>query len=387
MATTLGRIELMPRASRPRPDFLLIGGMAVLSALGLLMIFSVTAPRLESLGIDRSSDMVRQAIFMVGGMVVFVVASLPGDRQWKMLAPYVYALSFLLLVAVLLPIGISRQGAQRWIPLGIIDLQPSEFAKPAVILALAALLSIVDEERVRWMRIAQSIGLVAVPSALIFLQPDLGTMLVFGFVVMVMLFVSGTTLRQLLALAIVGLVALVMAFQLNILKEYQVARLTGFLNSGEAELTLNYNQNQSQIAIGAGGLTGRGYGEGTQTNLAFVPAQRTDFIFTAVGEQLGFVGSVAVLGVYALIIYRLFMVVIAARDKFGQLVATGAAAMFSFHVFVNVGMTVGLLPVTGLPLPLMSYGGSFYGSMALTLGIVHAIWLRRTRVPGERHLL
>jgi rod shape determining protein RodA len=353
-----------------------------------MMIYSVTAPRLESFGVNPSGDMVRQAIFMGGGLVVFVAASLPTDRQWKMLAPYVYGLALLLLIAVLLPvIGASRQGAQRWIPLGLFDLQPSEFAKPAVILVLAALLSGIEEERVRWMRIGQSIGLVAVPAALIFLQPDLGTMLVFGFVAVVMLFVSGTTMRQLLVLTIVGLIALVAAFQLNILKEYQVARLTGFLNSGEAELTLNYNQNQSQIAIGAGGMTGRGYREGTQTNLAFVPAQRTDFIFTAVGEQLGFVGAVAVLGIYALILWRLFMVVIAARDKFGQLVAAGAAAMFGFHVFVNVGMTVGLLPVTGLPLPLMSYGGSFYGSMALTLGIVHSIWLRRTRVPGERHLL
>jgi rod shape determining protein RodA len=384
---TVQRVGLTARRPRSRPDFLLALGAAALSAVGLMMIYTVTAPRLEAAGVDPSGDMVRQAFFMAGGVVVFIAASFVSDRQWKMLAPYAYAGAVLLLLVVLTPIGALRSGAQRWIPLGPIDLQPSEFAKPAMILALAALLSNSETARMGWARIGQTVALMAVPSALIFVQPDLGTMLVFGFVAIAMLFVAGTTVRQLAVLGLGAVIALVLAFQMDILKDYQLDRLTGFLNSGEAELTLNYNQTQSQIAIASGGLFGRGLSQGSQTNGAFVPAQRTDFIFTAVAEQVGFVGSAVVLGLFALVVWRLLMTAAAARDRFGYLLGVGAAAMVVFHVFVNVGMTQRLMPVTGLPLPLMSYGGSFYGATALTLGMVHAVWLRRSPVPGERFLL
>jgi rod shape determining protein RodA len=203
----------------------------------------------------------------------------------------------------------------------------------------------------------------------------------------VMLFTAGTTLRQLVTMLVTALVVLVAAFQLNLLKDYQLDRLTGFLNSDDHALTTNYNQNQSQIAIGSGGMFGKGLFNGSQTNLAFVPSQTTDFVFTAVGEQIGFVGSILVLGLYLLVVWRLLIIAVAARDRFGMLVATGVAAMFGFHVFVNIGMTVGLLPVTGLPLPLMSSGGSFYLTIAFSLGVCHAIWTRRSPVPGERRLM
>ena len=383
----VAEIELKARRPRSRPDFWLILSAAGLSAVGLLMIYTVTAPRNEAAGLDPSGDMVRQAFFMVIGVVVFVVASLISDRQWKSLAPYAYAAAIVLLLLVMTPLGALRSGAQRWIPLGPIDLQPSELAKPAMVLALASLLSSSEAARVRWARIGQTIGLMAVPSALIFVQPDLGTMLVFGFVALVMLFVAGTSVRQIALLLVGVLIAMVMAFQLDILKEYQLDRLTGFLNSGEAELTLNYNQTQSQIAIASGGLFGRGLSQGMQTNGAFVPAQRTDFIFTALAEQLGFAGSAAVLALFALVVWRLLMTAAAARDRFGTLLAVGIAAMLVFHVFVNVGMTERLMPVTGLPLPFMSYGGSFYLAMAASLGMVHSVWLRRSPVPGERFLL
>jgi rod shape determining protein RodA len=383
-------VESLPiRRRRPlsRPDFLLAAGATVLSAVGLLMIYTVTAPRNEAAGLDPSGDLVRQAFYVAGGVAVFIAASLIGDRQWKALAPWAYLGSVLLLLAVLTPLGDVRQGAQRWIPLGPVDLQPSEVAKPAMILALASLLSSGEGGRVGWARIGQAIGIMAVPSALVFIQPDLGTMLVFGFVALVMLFVAGAGMRQIVLLLIGAVVALVIAFQFDILKEYQLDRLTGFLNSGEAELSLNYNQVQSQIAIASGGLFGKGLSQGTQTNGAFVPAQRTDFIFTAVAEQLGFVGSALVLALFALILWRLLMTAAAARDRFGYLIAVGTAAFLVFHVFVNVGMTQRLMPVTGLPLPFMSYGGSFYAATALSLGMVHAVWLRRSPVPGERFLL
>lgn len=383
----LAELELTSRRSRSWPDYLLVLSAVALSALGLLMIYTITAPRLEAAGVDPSGDMVRQAVFMAGGVVVFVAASFLSDRQWKALAPYGYLAALLLLLLVLTGLGEARQGAQRWIPLGPIDLQPAEFAKPALILALAALLSAAESARVGWARLGQSMALVAVPSALIFVQPDLGTMLVFGFVVIVMLFAAGASLRQLALLAVGAVLAVLVAFQLDVLQDYQIDRLTGFLNSGEAERTLNYNQVQSELAVASGGLFGKGISQGSQTNGAFVPSQRTDFVFTAVAEQLGFVGSAVVLGLFALVIWRLLRTAVAARDRFGYLLAVGAAAMVAFHVFVNVGMVQRLMPVTGVPLPFMSYGGSFYLSVCLTLGMVHAVWLRRSPVPGERFFL
>jgi rod shape determining protein RodA len=380
-------LDLRDQRTRGRPDYVLIMAVIVLSFVGLVMIYTASAPRLETEGLSRSSELVRQAIFVGGGLMVFALASLPSDRTWRLLSPYIYGASLLLLLAVLSPIGAVRQGAQRWIPFGIMDFQPAEFAKPAVILGLALLLASAQENEMRWVRIARAIGLVAAPSVLIFLQPDLGTMLVFGFVLVVMLFVAGTTIRQLLVIAVASVVLLIAAFQLDVLEEYQLNRIAGFLNAGEQTLTVNYNQNQSQIAIGSGGLFGLGLGEGSQTNLAFVPAQTTDFIFTAVGEQLGFLGAVVVLGLFFLVVWRLLVIAANARDRWGTLVVTGVAAMIGFHVFVNVGMAIGLLPVTGLPLPLMSFGGSFYGSIMLSLGISQSIWFRRSRVPGERHLL
>jgi len=385
--TGIGAVDLRPHPNRSRPDYLLIGIVAVLSVLGLVMILSASGPRLEAAGIARSQQMVRQAIFVAIGAAVFLAGSFISDRNWRLLAPVAYAGALLLLMAVLSPVGAIRQGAQRWISLGLFDLQPSEVAKVAVILAMALLLAPTEENRMAWLRIAKVAVLVVVPAILIFLQPDLGTMLVFGFVTLVMLFVAGTTLRQLILLIVLSIVALLLAVELGILHDYQVERLTGFFNPSEQTLGVNYNQNQSQIAIGSGGMFGRGLFEGTQTNLSFVPSQSTDFIFTAVAEQLGFVGGAIVIALYALLILRMLMIAGLARDRFGQLAATGIAAMFGFHVFVNIGMAVGLLPVTGLPLPFLSFGGSFYLAMVLSVAIVNSIWMTHSRMPGERHYM
>ncbi|MEX2418815.1 MAG: rod shape-determining protein RodA [Acidimicrobiia bacterium] len=379
--SSVSAIDLRPRTRRSRPDLVLIGITAALSALGLLMILSTSGPRLEAAGLGRNSQMVRQAIYVGLGAGVLIVTSLVSDRVWKLAAPYYYAGMIVLLLAVLSPIGALRQGAQRWISLGLFDLQPSEVAKVGVILALALMLAPVEEGRMKWLRLLKVGALVGFPSIFIFLQPDLGTMLVFGFVTFAMLFVAGTTVRQLVMLIVLALIALGIAVELDLLRGYQLERLEGFFNPNEQTLQVNYNQNQSQIAIGSGGMFGQGLFEGSQTNLAFVPAQTTDFIFTAVAEQLGFVGGTLVIGLYAALIWRILMVAAIARDRFGQLAATGIAAMFGFHVFVNIGMAVGLLPVTGLPLPFLSFGGSFYLAMAVSVGIVNSIWMTRSPVP------
>jgi len=378
--TISAQVQLRPQMERSRPDFVMIGVIAALTALGLLMILSTSGPRLEAEGSEPTSQMVRQATFVVLGLVTFFVATILSDRQWRLLTPWVYAVTLALLLLVL-GIGELIQGAQRWIPLGLFNLQPSEVAKPAVILALAALLAGAVENEVKWSRIFKAFGLVGVPAILIFLQPDLGTMLVFGFVTVVMLFAGGTNVRQIVILILVALAALIIAIEADLLATYQVDRLTGFLSPGEQTLSINYNQIQSQIAIGGGGMFGQGLFEGTQTNLAFVPAQTTDFIFTAVAEQLGFAGAATVIALYTVLVLRLLIIASAARDRFGRLMATGMAAMIAFHVFVNIGMTVGLLPVTGLPLPFMSFGGSFYISTLFGLGVAHSIWIHRSRIP------
>ncbi|MEX2323638.1 MAG: rod shape-determining protein RodA [Acidimicrobiia bacterium] len=384
--TGLGVVDLRDDPRRGRPDVVMVGIVAVLTALGSILIYSASAPRLRLVGENPNGQMVRQLIFVAIGIAAMIGTSLVTDRSWRMLTPLTYAGVILLLLATISPLGVERQGAQRWIPFGIMDLQPSELAKPAVVLALAVLLTPENEIGVTWRRIGKVAALVALPAALIFMQPDFGTMLVFGFITVVMLFMAGTTTRQLMILLVGGLLVMVAIIELDLMRDYQLARVIGFLNPGSDPLSVNYNQIQSQITIGNGGLFGSGLFQGAQTNLAFVPAQSTDFIFTALAEQLGFLGAAVVLALYTVLIWRMLAVSVAARDKFAQLVAGGIAAMFAFHVFVNVGMTLGLLPVTGLPLPFVSFGGSFYLGTAISVGIVNAIWMNRSPVPGDRRL-
>jgi rod shape determining protein RodA len=369
-----------------RPDLMLVLPFLALSALGIIMVYTASAPRLEALGLDPAREMRRQAIFVVIGVGVFFLASLIDGRRLRWLSPVVYlgALSLLVLVLV---VGAERSGAQRWLQLGPFQLQPSELAKVAVIMSLATILAGAPEEAMRWLRVARAVAAVALPAVLIFLQPDLGTMLVFGFIAVAMLFIAGATWRQLGFLVIASLVGSVGLFRLGAIKEYQITRLTAFLDQTSDLANANYNQLQSEIAIGSGGFFGKGLGQGAQTNLSFVPAQSTDFIFTAIGEQLGFVGGIIVLVLFAVVVWRVLVAAATSRDRFGQLVATGVAALLVFHVFVNVGMTMRLMPVTGLPLPWISAGGTAFLAMSFALGLAHSVWMRRSPVPGERQIL
>jgi rod shape determining protein RodA len=295
----------------------------------------------------------------------------------------IYVISIGLLVLVLTPLGDSEGIAQRWIDLGPIQFQPSEVAKVAVILMLASVLAAADVP-LNWRTTARAVVFVAVPALLIFRQPDLGTMLVFGFVLLVMLFVGGSTLRQLGFLALAAVMGTVGLFQLNQIDQYQIDRLTGFFDPNSNALNLSYNQVQSEIAIGSGGLFGKGLFEGSQTNLQFVPVQASDFIFTAVGEQFGFVGSVIIIALFGVLLFRLLMIARSARSRFSYLVVVGIAAMFAFHIFINIGMTIRVTPVTGLPLPFMSSGGTVFVVMSAALGLAHSAWIRRNMTLAER---
>lgn len=371
---------------RPTPDVILFVAMVALSTLGVLMVYTASRTRLEVLGLDPTSEMIQQAVFTFVGLVLFFVASFIDYREWRNIAPFTYVVTVLALGLVFL--FDPKAGAQRWIPVGPFQFQPSEFAKVALILVMAAALVPAREEGMSWRRLLGVMAIVSLPALLIYQQPDLGTMLVFGFITLVMLFLGGTTLRQLGLLAVAAGSGILAIWKLQLLRPYQVERLQSVFNPAAADpLGAAYNRIQSEIAIGSGGIFGKGLFGGTQTNLSFVPAQPTDFIFTAVGEQLGFIGGSLVIVAFAVIIWRLLVIAASSRDRFGVLVAGGIAAMFAFHVYVNIGMTIGIAPVTGIPLPFMSAGGSAYLTMAFSLGVAHSIWLRRSPVPGETYTL
>lgn len=374
-------VTLLQRERALRPDLLLILSYLALTGLGLVMIYSASAPRLLADGKSPTDLVRRQLIFVVVGIGAFILASLVEHRTLKMVTPIVYGGSLVTLVVVLY--GDVVAGANRWIQLGPFQFQPSELAKIALILILASALASAADKTLSWQDVARAIALVGIPAALIFKQPDLGTMLVFAFVAVVMVFSAGTTWRQFAFLSIAAIVTSVSLFKVGAIETYQITRITAFLDPTADVINSNYNLAQSKIAIGSGGLFGRGLFQGNQTNLSFVPEQSTDFIFTAIGEQLGFIGATIVIGLFALIAWRLLVAAANGRDRFSQLVAVGVAAMLVFHAFVNIGMTVRITPVTGLPLPFLSAGGTAYVAMSIALGLGHSVWMRRSPVPAD----
>jgi rod shape determining protein RodA len=288
-----------------------------------------------------------------------------------------YGATVLGLLAVLSPLGHATKGAQARFPLpGGFELQPSEFAKFTLIIALAAYLAQHRGDLDLW-RLAVTVTLGAIPIGLILLQPDLGTDLVLIVILLGLLTVAGVRARHLLVLLLLAATAVGAVVQLGVLKRYQVDRLTSFLHQGQNVKGATYNVNQSKIAIGNGHLTGKGFHEGTQTRLGFVPEQHTDFIFTVVGEELGFAGGATLLALFALIVWRTWRTAALAGDFFGTLLCIGVTAMLTFQIFENVGMTMGIMPVTGIPLPWMSYGGSAVMAYFMCIGLVCSVHMRR----------
>ena len=375
---------LLSERRKPSPDVVMFVIMVALMALGVLMVYSATFVRLEAEGLDPTGPMRRQMIFAAIAIAAFAITSVVDYREYRNAVVFVFIGVAVILAAVMfMP---EQRNAQRWIPIGSFQLQPSEFAKIGVIVVVAAVLAPASESGMRWARLAATMLVVAVPSVLIYLQPDLGTMMVFGFLTLAMLFAAGTTFRQLVVLLGAGVAAVVAFWQLDLLRDYQIERIVGFLNQQVDLQDLNYNLDRSRIAIGNGGLFGQGLFEGRQTLLNFVPAQTSDFIFTAVGEQLGFIGGALVVGAYGILVWRILLIANGAADRFGSLVAVGVATMLAFHIFVNIGMTIGVAPVTGLPLPFISAGGSAMIAMGASLGIVNNIWRSRSPVPGREYV-
>jgi rod shape determining protein RodA len=376
MDVTLSRWTTRDRGALRHLDPTLILTTVLLSVYGVFMVYSATRQSLLSLDEDPGFYLKKQLAFLMLGVMAMVIVALFDYRLAKVYAPIFYGVTAFLLLVVLTPIGSETAGAQRWINVFGFQFQPSEFAKLAVLCAVGAYLSEIRGE-LRLEHVVRAAGLAVAPMLLIFLQPDVGTMLVFASMLIGMLVVRGAKLKHLGLMMLTAILAMVVAFQLGIVKDYQIARLTAFADPSADPLQAGYNKAQAEIAIGAGGLTGRGYLNGTQTNLDFVPEQHTDFIFTVVGEELGFVGAMALLGLFAILLWRGFRTALMSRDSFGTLLAAGITVMWAFQVFINVGMTVGIMPITGIPLPFVSYGGTSLLVNFIAAGLVLNVHMRR----------
>jgi rod shape determining protein RodA len=357
--------------------------VVVLAALGLALlgvaaIYSSTFASLREQELAEATFARRQLISLGAGLAGMMVVTLIDYRRYQTYAVMVFGAMVLLLGVVLTPLGTATHGAQSWYGLGPLRVQPSEYAKVGMIVVLAAVLD-TRAERPGPRRLGVALGATALVCGEILLQPDFGTLMVFVAVLFCMLLVGGVQLRWLLVLALVGGIGVVGMFKLDVLKEYQKQRLTAFVNpSADAGgRGYTYNARQALIAIGSGGVTGKGYLKGTQTNLQYVPEQRTDFIFTVVGEELGFAGAIGLLLAFGAVLWRGIRIALIARDPFGSLVAAGVVAMFAFQAFVNIGMTIGIMPITGIPLPFVSYGGSSLIASFLAVGLLLNVHMRR----------
>jgi rod shape determining protein RodA len=366
----------MPLAFLRRLDWVLMLAAGGLVAYGLWLVSGIT--RFDVPG-DEGYFVFRQGIAAALGVLGLVVATLvPVDlarRYWKLL----YGLTLGLMIVVFV-LAEAIRGSKRWIDLGFIQFQPSELGKVLFVLALAGFLV----ERVgtasRWRMIVSALGLGAAPILLVFLQPDLGTALVYAASLFALLFFVGVRWTQLAVLGALGVLAIASVLWLapaagvQVLKPYQTARLT--LNPDADPGGLTYNLDQSITAVGSGGLTGRGTVDATQTRLDYLPEHATDFAFASVAEQRGFVGAAILLLLYLLVVWRGLRVITGAGDLYGAVVAGGLVFGFVFQVFVNVGMTMGVAPVTGIPLPFVTVGGSSMVTNLLLIGVLQSIHAR-----------
>jgi rod shape determining protein RodA len=332
------------------PVLLLV--VVALMGASLLLVYSATHRSLEAIGADPGFYLKRQATFAALGLVVVLVAASFDYRFLKVYAGMIYTAAIVLLVLVRTPLGTAVKGSQRWFELFGFQLTPSELAKVALIVMLATFLSEIRRSgnELSLPDVYGATAIAGLPALLVFLQPDLGTSIVLAAILVGVLVVAGARARHLALLALTALVLVVAALQTGLVRE---------------------------IAIGSGGLTGLGYLRGTQTNLDFVPEQHTDFIFTVAGEEFGFVGAATMLLLFAVLLWRALRIGLLAKDPFGTYVAAGIASMFAIQMFVNVGMTIGIMPITGITLPFVSYGGSSLLANSVAVGMLLNIHMRR----------
>ena len=358
-------------------DVPLVSAAVGLAVFGLFMIYSSTHRSLAAFDQDPQYFLKRQITFLVVAAIALVVAVAIDYRYVRIYAPFLYLMALFLLILVRTPLGHSALGAQRWFQLAGFQFSPSLFTRLALIVMLAAYLAEIKGEP-RLPHVVRAAGLTFIAIMLVFVQPDIGTSIILAAILVGLLVVSGTKSRYLAILAIAAAIAIFGAFHLGVIKAYQIQRITTFFGkSANDAQTADYNRQQAEIAIGAGGLTGRGYLHGTQTNLDFVPEQHTDFIFTAVGEELGFVGALVLVLLFGVVLWRCLRTAMLSKDPFGTFLCVGVATMIAIQVFVNVGMNIGIMPITGIPLPFLSYGGSALIADFIGIGLVLNVHMRR----------
>ncbi|GEK00878.1 rod shape-determining protein RodA [Streptomyces sp. NPDC003388] len=365
-----------------RLDWPILLSALALSGIGSLLVFSATRNRTEINQGDPYYFLLRHLMNTGIGLALMIGTLWLGHRALRNAVPILYGLSVFGILAVLTPLGSTVNGAHSWIVLGGgFSLQPSEFVKITIILGMAMLLSARvdagDKEHPDHRTVLQSLGLAAVPILIVLLMPDLGSVMVMVVIILGVLLASGASNRWVFGLITAGTVGAIAVWQLHILDEYQIARFAAFANPDLDPAGVGYNTNQARIAIGSGGLTGAGLFHGSQTTGQFVPEQQTDFVFTVAGEELGFVGAGLIILLLGIVLWRACRIARDSTELYGTVVAAGIIAWFAFQAFENIGMTLGIMPVTGLPLPFVSYGGSSMFAVWVAVGLLQSIKVQR----------
>ncbi|MGC4996512.1 MULTISPECIES: rod shape-determining protein RodA [unclassified Streptomyces] len=365
-----------------RLDWPILLAALALSLIGSLLVFSATRNRTEINQGDPYYFLFRHFMNTGIGLALMIGTLWLGHRGLRNAVPILYGLSLAGILAVLTPLGSTVNGAHSWIVFGGgFSIQPSEFVKITIILGMAMMLSARvdagDKAYPDHRTVLQALGLAAVPILIVLLMPDLGSVMVMVIIILGVLLASGASNRWVFGLITAGTTGAIAVWQLHILDDYQINRFAAFANPELDPAGVGYNTNQARIAIGSGGLTGSGLFHGSQTTGQFVPEQQTDFVFTVAGEELGFLGAGLIIVLLGVILWRACRIARDSTELYGTIVAAGIVAWFAFQAFENIGMTLGIMPVTGLPLPFVSYGGSSMFAVWVAVGLLQSIRAQR----------
>lgn len=368
----LGRTLSSAAGGARRLDWMLIGAVLVLAGLGSLLVWSATLPGDGGDPLESVDHLVRHLLHLAVAVAVCLVVAAVDYRTVRAYAPIVYGFTVVSLVLVLTPLGAVINGSRGWIVIGGFQFQPSELAKVGLILVLATLLGEPRDGETRPMTrdVLFCLLVMAVPLGLVMLQPDLGTSLVLCAIFLGMLTLSGAPVTWVAGMLSCGALAVLAVWWFELLEPYQVDRIATLMDPAADPQGAGYNSAQALIAVGSGGFDGTGLFQGEQTHGRFVPEQHTDFIFTVAGEELGFLGSGAIIVLFAVVIWRILRIARGCDQPYPRLLCVGVASWFGFQAFINIGMGLGILPVTGLPLPFVSYGGTAILANMLALGLV-----------------
>ena len=383
MATDLSYRRSSSRFSLRDWDLALGFSVVGLLGIGTLLVYAATRDWFASNGLDPQYYLKRHVINILIGVLLAWAVTLIDYRLIRAYTPILWGVGVIGLLLVLIPgVGVTVNGARAWIGLpGGFQIQPAELAKITIIVGMALILSELhgNQKYPKSEDVLKSLAVAAIPVLLIVLQPDLGTILIVSASVVTIIAVSGAQIRWVFGLILLAIVSGYVAVQTGMVSDYQVKRLESFIDPNADPMMSGYHLRQARITIGSGGLTGTGLFDGPQTNGRFVPEQHTDFIFTVAGEQLGFLGSGLIILLYLIILLRAFAIAKRTNDMFGRLVCIGVIAWFAFQTFENIGMTMGLMPMTGVPLPFISYGGSSMFACLIGIGLLQNVHLRSTR--------